>query len=535
MYPPGSTLSVAGSTSELDGESKSSTQFLWAVSGHTQQQETSARERKYTYDEAIDAAGSGWYTVGLMATLSLSLLAMCIDMFSLSTVVALATCDLHLTRTSTQVLLSVPFIGPIVMAYMWGYISDTQGRRRSLLVALTVSYVASTLCAFAPDWTTLALCKLVSTCFCSCAQSVTYALLGECCAERVKGTYLLVMSSVMHLGMSVYFTVAYLVGFLEFSLDLGFISFVPWRLLVVLLALPLGVSALALSFHYESPKFLVNAGRHAEALVILANICRRNRNGSYPVRKVILAEVGNLTGRSRSLAESLWQQTAPLFRPPLLARTVLLYCLIFVVYSSSSSLFMWLPFLASDFSSAVSSITSRQEGICSVITHGQEIGVNEEKECTSKIGLPIVIFTTTAGGTFCVLNFLMSKLAAYKKMLMIVILCFSSLCCLAALHIPNNLVNIIAYFGIVSDGLCMGIVFSYFVDLYPTSFRGMAACLGVMAARLSSIAGVNLIGAYITWHCTGAFYGLAGLLLCGALLSCLLPANSIKKPVDVIQ
>ncbi|KAI5635175.1 major facilitator superfamily domain-containing protein [Phthorimaea operculella] len=449
--------------------------------------------------------------------------------------VALATCDLRLTQAETQLLLSVPFLGPIIMAYTWGYISDTQGRRRSLLVALTVSFVAATLCALAPDWTTLAICKLVSTCFCSCAQSVTYALLGESCTERVKGTYLLIMSSIMHLGMSVYFTVAYLVGFLEFSLELGFISLVPWRLLVVLLALPLGVSALALSFHYESPKFLINAGRHAEALDILSNICRRNRNGYYPVRKVILTEVGNLTERSRTLAESLWQQTAPLFQPPLLARTLLLYSLIFIVYSTSSSLFMWLPFLANDFSKAVDPSSIRQEGICSVITQGPEFGVNDQEECTTKIGLPIVIFTTTAGGTFSVLNFLMSKLAAYKKTLMTVILSFCSLCCFAALYIPNNLVNIIAYFGIVSDGLCMGIVFSYFVDFYPTSFRGMAACLGVMAARLSSITGVNLIGAYITWHCTGAFYGVAGLLICGALLSCLLPSNNIKKPVHVIE
>ncbi|XP_049870516.1 uncharacterized protein LOC126369956 [Pectinophora gossypiella] len=503
---------------------------VWTVDGRFKSDwNNTIVQKEFSYSEAIDLAGTGRYTIGLVATTSLALLAMSVDMFSFSTVVALASCDFYLTHAQTQVLLSIPFLGPIIMAYTWGYVSDTTGRRRSLLVGMSVSFCMSVLCAFAPNWIALAIFKLIGTCFCSCAQSVVYALLGESCSERMKGTFLLIMTSVIHLGMGSYFGLAYLIGYLEFSINLGFISFVSWRLYVLLLALPLGLSAVSLLFFYESPKFLLNVGRENEALQVLEMICKRNRGGYYPVKKVVLEEDGNVAQKTLPLLSSLWQQTAPLFRPPLLPRTVLLYCLIFIVYSTSSCLFVWLPFLANDFSRAISSSSDEHSGICYVIAQGEEAGLNNGVECTSKIGLPVVIFSVSVSLIFAFLNILMSRLAARKKTLMLVILSSSTACCFGAMYIPDNLTSLIMYFGIAADSLCMGIVFTYCVDFYPTSFRGMGTCLGVMVARISSIFGVNLVGSYITWHCARAFYALTALISSGVVLASLLPSDGVKK------
>lgn len=89
--------------------------------------------------------------------------------------------------------------------------------------------------------------------------------------------------------MIIYFftAISYFVLNLDFDYDLGFlgIHYRPWRLLALVLASPLGLSALALCYFYESPKFLANLGKTDEAISILAKICKRNGGDgeNYPV------------------------------------------------------------------------------------------------------------------------------------------------------------------------------------------------------------------------------------------------------------
>lgn len=52
----------------------------------------------------------------------------------------------------------------------------------------------------------------------------------------------------------------------------------------------------------------------------------------------------------------------------------------------------------------------------------------------------------------------------------------------------------------------------YKLTLFSLS-RGMAACIGVMVARLSALGGVNVLGAFIMSHCTSMFYVCGGLML----------------------
>ena len=59
----------------------------------------------------------------------------------------------------------------------------------------------------------------------------------------------------------------------------------PWRLLTLVMALPLGIGAIALWFYNESPKFLANVGRMDEALDVLRRINEINKGKAdkYPV------------------------------------------------------------------------------------------------------------------------------------------------------------------------------------------------------------------------------------------------------------
>ncbi|XP_026330254.1 organic cation/carnitine transporter 7-like [Hyposmocoma kahamanoa] len=485
----------------------------------------------YNFDEAIDLAGNGWYNIGLLITQSITLLSMGLDLFSFSVVVAFASCDFQLSMVQKSILVSVPFTGPVLTAYAWGYFSDTRGRKKSMTIGMFVSFVMSTLCAFSPNWIVMGVLKLIGTCFCSCAQSASYTLLGESCPGRIKGPYLLVMTSILHLGLPTYMTIAYCVGNLDFFYDLGYISFKPWRLLVLILALPLGLGAVLLHFFFESPKFVLNAGNEKQALEILRKIHKRNGGlEEYSVQHLTLNEEGNIKRKEGSLLESLWQQTAPLFKPPLLRNTVILYYLVFISFSISGSLYVWLPFIAKAFTSPELNHT---EGLCAMVELTSSIS-SVHTTCTSSstaIELPLVLTVIVSGAFFSSVNVIMSRFALRRKASLIMIYAFAGICCALTTSIPNNIAGLF-YFGVFSTSLCMGPLFAYFVDLVPTSFRGMAACLGVMVARISSVAGINLVGPFITSHCSVTFYCLSAFALSGVLVSLLLPADKRKSPTD---
>ncbi|KOB67030.1 putative SV2-like protein 1 [Operophtera brumata] len=273
------------------------------------------------------------------------------------------------------------------MSYFWGYLSDTQGRRRTLLIGLWGGFVASTVSAFSTHWYMLAALKII-----------------------VPGYFILNMG---------------------FRYEWGLISFTPWRLLSLVVTAPLGLSALMLHCFCESPKFLLNAGRKAEALECLGTIWRRNGYSvSYPI--------------------------LPLFKPPLLWRTLQLFYLTAVIYAMPG---LWTrPALR------------EPRTLFSGIIHG------------------VMFFTITLG---------ISKLAHRKKALMIAFFLIPLLSTLGAVYNENNVASLVLFVGMMMTNMCMGVLFSYYVDLYPTSYRGMAACLGVMMSRLSGLAGVHFVGALI--------------------------------------
>ncbi|XP_037296770.1 synaptic vesicle 2-related protein-like [Manduca sexta] len=481
--------------------------------------------RPYSYDEAIELAGNGWYNRGLLATLSISLLGMGIDMFGFSVIVTGCACDFHLEHSQKSILMSMPFIGAIGMAYVWGYLSDTKGRRMCLLYGMWGGFISSILTAFSPNWIVLAVLKVFSTSLCSSAQSCTVTLLGESCTAKVRDFYLLIMSSVLMLYLLSYVVPGYFILSLPFSINLGFIYFTPWRLLAIILSLPLGISALGLHFFYESPKFLVNIGKEGQALNHLQGIWARNGGiHEYPVQKVYLNEEQKVNRKGVSILQSLVDQTIPLFKPPLLLNSLQMFYLITIIYSINNSLVMWMPLIVDAFGSGVHAEGKQDStSLCSIISSTEGGNSTILHSCTSSIELSTLLSGVAHGIIFSGVTVCVSKLASKKKYLLITFLLITMLSTLGAVFNENNVVSLVLFVGMLMTNLCMGILFTYYVDMFPTSYRGMAACLGVMVARLSGVAGVNFLGSMIVTHCAITFYAFGVYLLSGIIVSCFLP------------
>ncbi|XP_050678030.1 solute carrier family 22 member 5-like isoform X2 [Leptidea sinapis] len=496
-----------------------------------------ANEDAISLDAALEKAGNGLYNILLVATCGLILLGIGIDMFGFSLAVA-AACDLDLNVTQQGILTSLPMVGILVSSYPWGYISDTKGRRYSLIISALVGSLLSSLSSLASNWIVLGLIKFVSVCFSCAANSVTYTLLGESCIQSVRRKYMLIITCILILSPGAAAVLTYPTLLLDFKLDIPFLNltFTPWRLLIIVLALPTGLGGIAIWFFCESPKFLANYGREDEALEVLKTIHRINHRGSKePLKITSLVLEGSENAKHQSLWQSLHEQSAPLFRPPMLWRTLQLYFIVLVVYITNNSFLVWLPYL---LNLVIQNLKTSGEynSFCHLITLSQDTpnentfsNSTDVPICKGKVESNVIITLVISQSIFSFLTFVISYLMKWRRIVLLTNLSIAALSGFLINLMPDPVLSIVALMVFTSTNLAMGILASYFVDLYPTSCRGMVTCLSMMVARTSAFIGINMVSTLLFNYCAITFNAWSLLVVSSIIASWFLPADGTKQ------
>lgn len=95
--------------------------------------------------------GTGFFHTFLLIVCGASLLALVTEAINIGFVVPSARCEIHMTDSEQGVLLSMGFLGIVVSSHLWGFLTDTWGRKSSLQLALAMGFVFSSASAFAPN------------------------------------------------------------------------------------------------------------------------------------------------------------------------------------------------------------------------------------------------------------------------------------------------------------------------------------------------------------------------------------------------
>ncbi|RVE44301.1 hypothetical protein evm_011025 [Chilo suppressalis] len=496
-----------------------------------------------TVEEALTLTGFGKYNFALLLVCSWTLQAMGMDLFGSSFVVSAAVCDLALSMQQRALLTAMPLVGVVAGAHFWGYVSDTKGRKLTLVLSMSIGFVFASLSSFSPDWKTMACLKLISSIFTSASNSGAYTLLGESCPARSRGRSLLLCTCLMMCSQAVVAVLAYPILPLEFSYWIDFlgIQYRPWRLLALVMALPCAATACLLQFFHESPKFLASQGRYEESLKVLKSIYAVNsgdRADNFPVKKLIEDEENQAQGSEGSILKSLYKQTVPLFKPPLLKNTMKLFYLVIVIYMTGSGFILWLPYIMNNLFSVLESGGGQGMNLCTVIrfsTQGvlavAQNGTAPVEVCNDTIQDTTLLSAMSYGALASTANLVLSLTCGGRKRVgMMCILAGSALAAVLLNVIQVPIAGGIFFFFFLLCALTMGILSVYFVELYPTSLRGMASCLSIMLGRSSAFLGVNAIGALISYDCESTFYVWAVLLLSAVAVAWFLPTE--KKLAD---
>ncbi|XP_034828547.1 synaptic vesicle glycoprotein 2C-like [Maniola hyperantus] len=491
-----------------------------------------------TLDEAMLLTGFGIYNILHMLLSGLILMGVIMQSLVMGYVMPAAQCDLGLTLPQRGWLSAIPFLAIILTSYFWGWLADTRGRRFVMLFSMMISVTFSVLASLAPDMISFGLLAFCSAVFMSGSSAVVYTYLGEFTNLRHRDKMVAFGSSFVGIGTVVLPAVSWLILPLEFSLPVPFlgIDYRPWRLLIIACTLPFVFGTLFLIIAPESPKFLSASGKSEECLAVLRKIYAVNGRLSeenYPVKTLVSEASSTKSKDSTGLAAiltSMREQTAPLFRSPLLPWTCLTCFVQFGIFATTNGFYIWIPTILNSLANHEGAETR----ICAVIDASQAKHANGTQiKCDDTMNTATFEMSIYIGLVFCSMYIIVGFLVDFvgKKLILVVVMASTGLCGIAA-HLAVSQMLAVGLFAIFQMcGACIGLMNAVTVELFPTKYRAMAVCLSMMMGRVGSMAGSNLIGLFLTINCGASFYLFGSIIIVCALCCLTLPGKN-SGPIE---
>ncbi|XP_070687175.1 synaptic vesicle glycoprotein 2C [Pempheris klunzingeri] len=487
-------------------------------------------QKRLTYEEAVEEAGFGLFHWLLLVVCGWANASDAVEILCVSFILPTARCELQLSSSDMGLLTASIFLGMMVGGYMWGYLADRRGRRKVLVVSLTVNGLFGALASLAPWFWLFLLLRFISGIGVGGSIPVIFSYFSEFMPRLRRGAMISALATFWMAGNILAAGLAWLVipqDWVRFSV--GPLDFRSWRLFVVLCSVPSLTSALLFRLLMpESPKFLMEADREKEAIRVFRVMFELNmwRKGQdFP-------EFGLCTGskqrgggqetrtrgpRRGRLACVLKKALAPIkqmFNAPLRSRSVVLLVIFYCISFGYYGLWMWFPELFSRVESGgspcsnVSLPSLQQNQSCSPV----KTAVYAEGFIVAASNLPGNIFTilvmdNTGGKTLLAGSLIVSSLSVFliyvvqTKVQTLILSCvFSG-------------VSVIAWNALDVVG----------TELYPTQLRSSALGFFTGAGRVAAITGNVVFGRLVDSNCAVPVLLVSALLLAGGLVALLLP------------
>ncbi|CAH0724011.1 unnamed protein product, partial [Brenthis ino] len=499
---------------------------------------------KFSLEDALNLSGFGKYNISLLAVCSLLIMAMYIDIFGFSVALPSAACDMRLTTSQQGILSAVPLIGVMISSYAWGLCADTLGRRTTLLYAMPIGMLLNLAASVAPTFTSLAVLKFFSGGFTSSANAAAFVLLGESVPLRFSGRAIFLMASATMFVQFIICVIALPIIGLTFTINVPWLSMTyrPWRLLLQMICIPGIVGTIGVFFMLESPKFLLSQGKEEAATDVLRNIYRFNKGSTadYPVKTIILEETF-MADEKVPFYRKIWNQTAPLFKPPLLKNSLMLYYILLCAFMTSTGYTMWVPTMTNAFFNGED---RSGKTFCEVASTAATPTNTSTTDCDSVIKpmtiYAVICYSGISGFLNILLTFIVTPLGKKKSTLLIFAIPLISGIILLFIRIP--ILSIIMFYIFLYVVLVLGNINAYLQELNPTYLRGMATCLSVVVARGFGFFSVQIIGSLLGNYCTHMISGYIVLIFTGMIVTFFLPSDKsetecikIEKTSSVVE
>ncbi|KAK9516343.1 hypothetical protein VZT92_024279 [Zoarces viviparus] len=486
--------------------------------------------RRLTYEEAVEEAGFGAFHWLLLVVCGWANASDAVEILCVSFLLPTARCDLQLSSSDMGLLTASIFLGMMVGGYMWGYLVDQRGRRRVLVVSLTVNGVFGGLASVAPWFWLFLLLRFISGIGVGGSIPVIFSYFSEFMPRLRRGAMISALATFWMAGNILAAGLAWLViprTWARFSL--GTLDFQSWRLFVVLCSVPSLTSALLFRLLMpESPKFLMEAGREKEAIRVFQVMFKLNMRG----KGKDLPEFGLCIGskqrgepeetrtrgsRRERLACTVKKVLMPIkqmFHGPLKSRSIALLIVFYCISFGYYGLWMWFPELFERMENGGSPCAnvSLPSSLNNQSCYPVKTAVYMEGFIIAASNLPGNIFTIVmidrlGGKALLSCSLLLSSLSIFliyvvqTKIQSLVLSCIFS----GVSVVTWNALDVLG------------------TELYPTQLRSSALGFFTGVGRVAAIMGNVAFGRLMDTNCAVPVLLVSFLLLTGGLVALVLP------------
>jgi MFS transporter, VNT family, synaptic vesicle glycoprotein 2 len=77
-------------------------------------------------------------------------------------IMPVAECDLNLSTSDKGILSAIGYVGVILSSHLWGFLSDTKGRRKTLITSLLTAFIATVFSTFVNDFRLLVFLRFIN-------------------------------------------------------------------------------------------------------------------------------------------------------------------------------------------------------------------------------------------------------------------------------------------------------------------------------------------------------------------------------------
>ena len=281
----------------------------------------SKRSTEMTVDAALAAAGTGAFQRRLLGVFGLVWAADAMQVLAVGFTAAPIAASFGLTLPQALQTGTLFFLGMLVGAAAFGRLADRLGRRRVLLVTVSLDAVFGLLSAFSPNFAILLTLRFLTGLAVGGTLPVDYAMMAEFLPADRRGRWLVALEGFWAIGTVAVALVAWgasLAGAAE-----------PWRWIFGFTALPALIGIWLRLWIPESPLHLLKSGRPDEARAVFDRVLATNGRPKLPrYTRLVLPTLAGETG---------------IFAPALRRRTLLVLTVWLLVSAAYYGVFVWLP------------------------------------------------------------------------------------------------------------------------------------------------------------------------------------------------
>ncbi|KFP12823.1 Synaptic vesicle glycoprotein 2B, partial [Egretta garzetta] len=228
----------------------------------------------HQYENIIEECGHGRFQWTLFFVLGLALMADGVEVFVVGFVLPSAEKDMCLSSSNKGMLGLIVYLGMMVGAVVLGGLADKLGRKKCLMISLAINAAFAFLSSFVQGYGFFLFCRLISGLGIGGALPIVFAYFSEFLSREKRGEHLSWLCMFWMIGGIFASAMAWsIIPHYGWGFSMGTkYHFHSWRVFVLVCSLPCIASLVALKFMPESPRFLLEIGKHDEAWMILKQV-----------------------------------------------------------------------------------------------------------------------------------------------------------------------------------------------------------------------------------------------------------------------